>query len=531
MRIGESLLLSGEAHAEKIALLYREERISYGSLLQTTRLYASVFHQRRIQAGDVVAICFENSPEFIYGYYALAWVGATILPINLMLAPKEIEYILRDCQASTVVTRGEYWPKFAAAAAGRTLSIRQAILAGPAASTCAPLAGQRTNAGETGGSASIEIVDLASALDRQEPSDATPADVPDDSLAELIYTSGTTGTPKGVMLSHRNLMSNAAAVARATSALEKDTFFLLLPVFHITSQTVCMLTPILIGASVAIVSKMDRAEMAHAFREFRPTIFIAVPSIYNMLAAAPAPPPDQNPVRLYVCGGAPLPAEIQNRFEAAYQKPIYGGYGLTEASPVVSWNVPGANKPGSVGRPLCGVRVKIANDQMEELPPGEIGEICIKGDLVMLGYYKHSEETAKTIIDGWLRTGDMGNLDQDGFLHVVDRKKEMLIYSGINIYPREIEELLYTMPQVSEAAVVGVPDSARGEIPVAFVTARDSSGVSEKEVKDFCIANLARYKVPRRIFTLQELPRTGSGKINKLQLKEDAAERVKDGKR
>jgi long-chain acyl-CoA synthetase len=490
-----------------------------------------VFANRKVQAGDVVAICFENSPEFIFSYYGLAWIGATVLPVNLMLAPKEIEYILRDCQASTIVTRGEYWPKFAEAVAGGMPNVRQAILAGPPAAACAQPRNQETDAVGTEDAKPIEVVNLADELGRQDSPPSQPADMPEDSLAVLIYTSGTTGTPKGVMLSHRNLMSNAAAVARATSALEKDTFFLLLPVFHITSQTVCLLTPILIGASVAIVTKIDRAEMAHAFREFRPSIFIAVPSIYNMLAAAPAPPPDQNPVRLYVSGGAPLPAEVQNRFEAAYQKPIYGGYGLTEASPVVSWNVPGANKPGSVGRPLCGVQVKIAGDQMEDLAPGEIGEICIRGDLVMLGYYKHAEETAKTVIDGWLRTGDMGYLDQDGFLYVVDRKKEMLIYSGINIYPREIEELLHTMPEISEAAVVGIPDSARGEIPIAFVTARNSAGVSEKEVKDFCIANLARYKVPRRIFPLQELPRTGSGKINKLQLKEDAAGLVKEGRR
>jgi long-chain acyl-CoA synthetase len=292
-----------------------------------------------------------------------------------------------------------------------------------------------------------------------------------------------------------------------------------------------MLTPLSIGASVAIVSKMDRAEMARAFREFRPTIFVAVPSIYNMLAAAPAPPPDQNPVRLYVSGGAPLPGEIENRFETAYQKPIYGGYGLTEASPVVSWNVPGANKPGSVGRPLCGVQIRIANEQMETLPHEEVGEICIKGDLVMLGYYKRPEETAQTIIDGWLLTGDMGYLDNDGFLYVVDRKKEMLIYSGINIYPREIEELLHTMPAISEAAVVGAPDYARGEIPVAFVTMKDSCQFSEKEIKDFCIASLARYKVPRRIFNLPEFPRTGSGKINKIQLKGEASERLKEVKR
>ncbi|MBI4454311.1 MAG: long-chain-fatty-acid--CoA ligase [Acidobacteria bacterium] len=509
MRIGESLLRTANAHAEKVALLYRDQKISYGDLLKKTRLYAALFQRQKIKAGDTVAICFENSPEFICSYYALSWLGATIVPVSVVLTPREIEYILRDCQASALITRSEFWPKFGAAASSN-LGLHQAILAG----------------NPTSQPASIALVDLAEHR-TQLPIESEPLAVPEDSLAVLIYTSGTTGTPKGVMLSHRNLMGNAMAVARATSALEDDTFFLLLPLFHVTSQTVCMLTPVLIGASIAIVSKMDRAEMTHAFREFRPSVFVAVPSIYNMLASAPAPPPDKNPVRIYVSGGAPLPAEVQNRFEAAYRKPIYGGYGLTEASPVVSWNIPGANKSGSVGRPLEGVQIKIADAQMQALPSREVGEICVKGDLVMLGYYNRPEETVQTIVDGWLLTGDMGYLDEDGYLYVVDRKKEMLIYSGINVYPREIEETLHAIPQVVEAAVVGVLDSAHGEIPVAFVTLKNSCDVSEKELKDFCVANLARYKVPRRIFSVQEFPHSGSGKINKLQLREEAKKRMR----
>lgn len=507
MRIGESLLQAATASPDKAALLYRDQRISYAALLDTTLRYASLFQERGVAAGQVVAICFENSPEFVFSYYALSWLGAVVLPVNVLLTPKEIEYILRDCRASAVVTRPEFWPKFVAAAAGGTVALRQAFLTGAAAEDS---------------ERSIEIANIATEVGRQRPTGLPPARVPEDSLALLIYTSGTTGAPKGVMLSHRNLMSNADAVARVTAALDHDTFFLLLPLFHITSQMVCMLTPILIGASIAIVSKMDRAEMARAFGEFRPTIFIAVPSIYNMLAALP--PPTHNPVRLYVSGGAPLPADIQQRFEAAYRQPIYGGYGLTEASPVVSWNIPGANKPGSVGRPLAGVQVKIADDKLAALPSREIGEICVQGQSVMLGYYQRPDDTAQTIVDGWLRTGDMGYLDEDGYLFVVDRKKEMLLYSGINIYPREIEELLHSLPQLSEAAVVGVPDSARGEIPVAFVTLREAGTASEKEVKDFCITNLARYKVPRRVFIIDEFPKTGSGKINKVQLKAEAQE-------
>jgi long-chain acyl-CoA synthetase len=513
MRIGESLLQTAEKLGDKVALLYRDQKISYSTLLEWTRLYASLLQQQGVKPGDIVAICFENSPEFVCSYYALAWLGAAVLPVNILLTSKEIEYILRDCRATMVITRSEFWPRFAAAAAGGTLALRKAVLVGSPVDS----------------SDAIEVVSLTEEYLKLNPIDSPPAQVPENSLAVLIYTSGTTGTPKGVMLSHHNLMSNAAAVARATSALENDTFLLLLPVFHITSQTVCMLTPILIGASIAIVSKMDRAEMAHALGEFRPTIFVAVPSIYNMLAALP--PSLNSPVRLYVSGGAPLPAEIQNRFESAHGQPIYAGYGLTEASPVVSWNIPGANRPGSVGRPIQGVQVKIVGPQMEALPSGETGEICVMGDLVMLGYFNRPEETAQAIVDGWLRTGDMGYVDDEGYLFIVDRKKEMLIYSGINIYPREIEELLHTMPQVSEAAVVGVPDSARGEIPVAFVTVKESAATTEKEVKDFCIANLARYKVPRRIFVLPEFPRTASGKINKLNLKADATDHIRQGRR
>ena len=508
MRIAESLLRTADTQAQNVALLYRDQRLSYADLLRNTLQYASVLQRQNVQPGDVVAICFENSPEFICSYYAISWLGAAVLPVNVLLTPREIAYLLRDCQARGVVTRQEFWPKFSAALADGNPGIRFALLAGGSASR----------------EGSIEVTGLEEQLALSPPLESGPAPVPEDSVAVLIYTSGTTGTPKGVMLSHRNLMSNAHAVARATSALEGDTFFLLLPVFHITSQTVCMLTPILIGASVAIVSRMDRAEMAHAFREFRPTVFVAVPSIYNMMAGAP--PPEQNPVRLYVSGGAPLPAEVQNRFEAAYRKPIFSGYGLTEASPVVSWNIPGASKPGSVGRPLQGVSVKIVGIGTEALAPREIGEICVAGDLVMLGYYDRPAETAETIVNGWLRTGDMGYVDEEGYLYVVDRKKEMLICSGINIYPREVEELLHTIPEILEAAVVGVPDSARGELPVAFVTTKEASTATEKTLKDSCAAALARYKVPRRIFIIDQFPRTGSGKINKLQLKEEAQMRM-----
>lgn len=489
MLIHESLLRSAQRVPENIALYFEDQKIKYSEVLDRVKRVAAMLDRAGLRAGERVALCLQNSPEFIYSYYAILYNGGVVVPINTFLVTAEIEYIVQDAQAKILITNQLFWDRFDPLLKKSSTSIKHAVR----------VDGESLDGGDTS---------------RLDPAKGDPGEP-----AELIYTSGTTGKPKGVMLSHHNLSSNTASVVEALGATDRDIYLLLLPVFHITSQQVCMLTPISVGAGISILEKIDRSDLMYSLVNHRPTIFIAVPTIYNMLAQLPAPPPEKNPVRLYVSGGAPLPMEIYQRFEQNYQKTIYQGYGLTEASPVVSWNVPGQNKPRSSGRPLPGVQVKIVDDTNRELPAGEIGEILVKGDLVMMGYYNQPDATNETLVNGWLKTGDMGYLDEEGYLFVVDRKKEMLLYSGMNIYPREVEEVLHEHPAVLEAAVVGMKEPAKGELPIAFVTAKSPEGIDLRELKEFCISRLARYKVPRQFVPLAEMPKTGSGKINKAELR------------
>ncbi|MBI4446224.1 MAG: long-chain-fatty-acid--CoA ligase [Acidobacteria bacterium] len=517
MLIPEALFESCRRLPQKTALYFRDQSITYSEVADRVRQLAAALKTAGVKPNDRVAICLNNSPEFVYAYYAVLCCRGVVVPINTFLVSAEIQYIFQDSEPAALITSSSFWSRFEPLL-GDSATVRSVFVAG-----CSAIAGAN-------GAQPVKIFDLHEHLSGKSTPEPGCAGQPGE-LAELIYTSGTTGKPKGVMLSHQNLLANTRSVAEALAGGEGDTYLMLLPVFHITSQQVCLLTPIYLGASISILEKIDRAELAHALQHHRPSIFIAVPSIYNMLSQLPAPPPHKNPVRLYVSGGAPLPLEIYRRFEENYGVPIYQGYGLTEASPVVSWNVPAQNRPGSSGRALKGVEIKIIDASGQDLPPGagHVGEICVKGELVMLGYYKQPEATSEVIEDGWLRTGDVGYLDSDGFLFIVDRKKEMLIFSGMNIYPREIEEVLHQHPDVMEAAVVGVKDAARGEIPLAFVVPRPSTAVDAKQLQQFSMDRLARYKVPRRFHLLTELPRTGSGKTNRALLREEASRLWKGG--
>lgn len=519
MLIHETLERSTERAPGKVALYFRDRKITYDELYSQVRRLASVLAGLGIRPRTRVALCLQNSPEFITCYYAILYCGGVVVPINTFLVTAEIDYILGDSQPELLITHQIFWERFEPILDKPGGTVNKVLLIGKAAYPH-PIAVK-----------TAEVLDFDQALNQVSSGpDLKLASGDAGALAELIYTSGTTGKPKGVMLSHHNLASNTASVAEALQATDADIYLLLLPVFHITSQQVCMLTPIAVGAGISVVEKIDRADLGYALVNHRPTIFIAVPTIYNMLCQLPAPPPDQNPVRLYVSGGAPLPMEIYQRFEQGYQKTIYQGYGLTEASPVVSWNIPGQNKPPSSGRALSGVQLKIVDERNQEAPAGEIGEICVKGDLVMMGYYNLPQATRETIVEGWLKTGDMGYLDQEGYLFVVDRKKEMLLYSGLNIYPREIEEVLHAHSGVLEAAVVGVKEPAKGELPIAFVTARCPGELDLKGLKEFCVERLARYKVPRQFFAVEQMPKTGSGKINKAELRARAEALTGGGK-
>jgi long-chain acyl-CoA synthetase len=301
--------------------------------------------------------------------------------------------------------------------------------------------------------------------------------------------------------------------------VDHDRFVVLLPMFHSFMMTVGVLLPMIVGGSIVLIRSLHPLKaVLHEILSRQATILPAVPSFFRTLAGAPQPP--GMPLRLCISGGAPLPVEVLREFNRTMPIPLIEGYGLSEASPVVSLNpIAGPWKEGSIGLPIPDVEVSVQDDDGRQLPVGATGEICVRGGNVMRGYWNRPEETAQSLRDGWLLTGDIGHRDADGYFFITDRKKDMLIVNGINVYPREIEEVLYQIPGVKEAAVVGVPDARRGEHPVAFVAAKEGATLDEKAILQFIRQRLADYKVPKKVNFMPALPRTATGKVLKRELR------------
>jgi long-chain acyl-CoA synthetase len=339
-------------------------------------------------------------------------------------------------------------------------------------------------------------------------------------LAVLIYTSGTTGHPKGAMLSHGNLLHNVESCRVVLKTVDLDRFAVLLPLFHSYMMTVGMLLPLMVGGSMVLIRSVHPAKnvVVDVVRH-NATVLPAIPPFFRSLAAAVVD--FKLPLRLCVSGAAPLPVKVLEEFEHRFNIPLIEGYGLSEASPVVTKNpLDGRRKAGSIGLPIYDVEVSVQDDSGNLLGPGEIGEICVAGGNVMLGYWKKPEETARAMRGKWLLTGDVGYRDEEGYYYITDRKKDMLLVNGCNVYPREIEEVIYHFPGVREAAVIGVPDARRGEQPVAFVSTNEGTQVDEKSLQDFIRSQLADYKVPRKVIVVPMLPRNASGKILKTSLRQ-----------
>src|SRR2546422_4620835 len=490
MNLATAFAAGAEKHARKTAVFWGDAEYSYEKLHTQSRWLAQrLQNEVRVQPGDRIGLWLKNSPEFISAIFGVLGAGGVVVPVNNFLKPDEVSYILADAGANTLITDA------VTADAQSQLSAKL-----PALKCC-------------------HIEEFARMA---VPAARPPAFVQrtEADLAFIIYTSGTTGRPKGAMLSHANLLCNVESCRQMLETVDLDRFVVLLPMFHSFMLCVGIMLPMTTGCSIVLVKSLHPLKnVIQEIINHGATILPAIPQFFRTLANAPLLP--DMPLRLCISGAAPLPAEILKEFNARFPIPLLEGYGLSEASPVVSMNpFRGPRKAGSIGLPIPGVEVTVQDDNGRVLADGQTGEICIRGGNVMQGYWNQPAETAKALRDGWLLTGDVGYRDADGYFYITDRKKDMLLVHGINVYPREIEEVIYQFPGVKEAAVIGLPDPRKGEQPAAFVAANDGVSLDESTLLQILRNKLADYKVPRHVPFLPSLPRNATGKILKTALRQ-----------
>ena len=470
--------------------------------------------QRGVRQGDRVALYCVNSAEFAMAYLGILKAGAVVVPLNLLLNPREMAFIVEDAGATALV--------YHATVADRVTAFRDMV------------PGLRSALCIGDGPASP-----ADALWRSLASGGSAPPAPDIDpavdLAVILYTSGTTGRPKGAMLTHRNLVANTRSVLRAL-ALEPgvDRLLVVLPMFHAFAATVGMLTPLLHGLSFVPVSRFDPGLVTDAISGTAATVFLGVPSMYNVLLKLTDEQVSAwGSVRFGVSGGAAMPTEVMHRFEARFGFPILEGDGPTECSPVTCVNPrDGLRKPASVGLPVPEVEIAAFDETGSRLAAELMGEICVRGPNVMKGYWQLPEATAESFFGDWIRTGDLGYVDVDGYVFLVDRKKDMIIVNGMNVYPRMIEEVLYRLEGVAEAAVVGERHETHGEIPVAHVVLAPGAALDAATVRAWCRGHLGQHEVPRRVMFRDALPKNAAGKILKRELRRDGElERGVDSRR
>jgi long-chain acyl-CoA synthetase len=483
-------------HSEKTALFWGDRVYAYSEIWSQTLFVSGILRQQfGVKPGDRVGIWLKNCPEFIPALFGILHTGAVVVPINNFLKPDEVNFILADAGVNVIMTGAELTAHFQTLKAARPslklLNVEKVLASFPVPP----------------GNVKIETEILKN-----------PNRVESD-LAVLIYTSGTTGRPKGAMLSHGNLLHNVNSCSIVLHTVEEDRFAVLLPLFHSYMLTVGTLLPFLVGGSVVLIKSLHpvRNVIQEIFTR-QATILPAIPQFYRGMVNADIPMP--LPLRVCLSGSAPLPVQVLKDFEKKFGIPLIEGYGLSEASPVVSKNpLDRTRKPGSVGLPVPNVEMSVQDDTGRMLGPKETGELCVRGGNVMMGYWNQPEESARAFRNGWLLTGDIGCRDEEGYYYITDRKKDMLLVNGNNVYPREIEDVIYQFPNVKEAAVIGQPDARRGEQPVAFVVPEEGKTVDEQALLKFVRGKLADFKVPKRVIFSATLPRNAAGKILKTELR------------
>jgi long-chain acyl-CoA synthetase len=492
MNLAANLTRSAAAHPERIGIRMRDQTLDYGALDDASSRVAGLLAARGLGPGSRVGIMVPNVPEFAVVYYGVLRAGGVVVPMNPLLKSREVAYYLEDSGASVIFA----WHAVAGEIAdGVAKAGAEAIVVDPA--SFADLLAAAAPAGE--------VVDRAF-----------------DHTAVILYTSGTTGQPKGAELTHTNLAANVEVTASDLLHVgPEDVIFGGLPLFHSFGQTCTLNAAVAAGACLTLLPRFDPAQALQTLADHRATVFAGVPTMYGaMLQVRDRDRYDLSALRSCMSGGAAMPVEVLRQFEDAFGCMVLEGYGLSETSPVASFNHPDRErKPGSIGTPIRGVEMRVVDEAGVEAPRGEVGEIAIRGHNVMKGYWNKPEATAEAISEqGWFRTGDIGRVDEDGYFFIVDRKKDLIIRGGYNIYPREIEEVLYEHPDVAEAAVIGMAHAELGEEVGAAVVAKPGATVTTETLQAFVKANVAAYKYPRRIWFVDALPKTSTGKILKREI-------------
>ncbi len=496
LNLGSILMTAGRDSADRPAVRLNERVLTYRQLDRAARGVATALRDRGLQPGDRVALLVPNVPEFTIAYYGALYAGCAVVPINVLASGPEVDYFLRDSEARLLVAH--------------------------------PLFEKPARAGAE--KAGVPLVWSSGDVPRQESFEAMQREAPLDALhdtgaddtAVIIYTSGTTGKPKGAELTHSNLFVNCALVIPRMLDLGRDDVALAtLPLFHSFGMTCIQNACIALEASFTLLPRFGPKEALEIMQRDGVTLFAGVPTMYfAILNYEEADRYDLSKLRFCLTGGSAMPVEVLKAFEAKYGVPVLEGYGLSETSPVASFNLPDRERvAGTIGWPVWGVEMAILDDQDRELDDDETGEIAIRGHNIMKGYWKRPDATKETLKNGWFHSGDIGLRDETGRYRIVDRKKDMILRGGFNVYPREVEEVLYAHPDIVEAAVVGVAHESHGEEVKAIVAVRPGKTLTDEDVIEYCKANLAAYKYPRIVEFRDELPKGPTGKILKRELR------------
>jgi long-chain acyl-CoA synthetase len=490
VNLAELLTNSAREHRDQVALKLDDIEVTYGQLDEASARVAGLLGEKGVSRGDRVGIMLPNVPYFAMCYYGVLRAGCVVVPMNVLLKRREVEFYLKDPEAKLLFAWKDFEEPAEAGAAD-------------AGAECVVVAPGEFEKLLGGFEPAYDVVDC-------EP----------DDTAVILYTSGTTGTPKGAELTHGNLTRNAQ-ISRDLYDLEAGAVTLgALPLFHSFGQTCGLNATIGGGGTLTLIPRFDPGKALEIIQRDRVDIFEGVPTMYTAMLHHPERDKfDTSTLAICASGGSAMPVEVLKGFEEAFGCKVLEGYGLSETSPVASFNHRDRErKPGSIGTPVEGVEMKVVDDEGNDVPQGEVGEIVIRGHNVMKGYWNREDATAETIVDGWLHTGDMATMDEDGYFFIVDRKKDMIIRGGYNVYPREIEEVLYEHPDVREVAVIGVPHASLGEEVGAAVALKEGAELSEDDLRAYVKEQVAAYKYPRKIWFVDELPKGPTGKILKREV-------------